>query len=167
MSAVAVLDCTTAVTPMPERTAVNRLLTLREMSCRRLAPSLTMRAFTAARRGRTDRRDARSKLQPDPRGKVAAILAPRPRALKRPDRVGVGARDGTVLERIREGEPPARATRCINWLRKSPGGRAPLSLRERPIRGSKRSSSWAMGESWPQPRSLASISLKGSALTGG
>ena len=33
MSAVAVLDCTTAVTPIPERTAVNRLLTLREMSC--------------------------------------------------------------------------------------------------------------------------------------
>lgn len=39
MSAVAVLDCTTAVTPMPERTAVNRLLTLREMSWRRLAPN--------------------------------------------------------------------------------------------------------------------------------
>ena len=39
MSAVAVLDCTTAVTPIPERTAVNRLLTLREMSCRRLAPN--------------------------------------------------------------------------------------------------------------------------------
>ena len=38
MRAVAVLDCTSAVTPMPESTAVRRVLTLREISWRRLAP---------------------------------------------------------------------------------------------------------------------------------
>ena len=38
MSAVAVLDCTMAVTPMPESTAVKGVRTLREMIWRKLAP---------------------------------------------------------------------------------------------------------------------------------
>ena len=39
ISAVAVLDCTMAVTPTPESRAVSRVLTPREMSWRRLAPN--------------------------------------------------------------------------------------------------------------------------------
>jgi len=39
MSAVAVLDCTSAVTPMPDSTAVMRVLTLCAISWRRLAPN--------------------------------------------------------------------------------------------------------------------------------
>jgi len=39
MSAVAVLDCTTAVTPMPASAALNRLPMLRDSSSRRLAPN--------------------------------------------------------------------------------------------------------------------------------
>ena len=38
ISEVAVLDCTSAVTPMPESMAVNRLLILRASRLRRLAP---------------------------------------------------------------------------------------------------------------------------------
>ena len=38
MSAVAVLDCTPAGTPMPDSTAVNRLLTLCAINWRKLAP---------------------------------------------------------------------------------------------------------------------------------
>ncbi|MNT97196.1 hypothetical protein D3C72_2394640 [compost metagenome] len=38
ISEVAVLDCTSAVTPMPESMAVKRLLILRASRLRRLAP---------------------------------------------------------------------------------------------------------------------------------
>jgi len=58
-----------------------------------------MRTFTVTRRDRTRAPDCRSNDQPDPRGKLAAIFAPRPRELNRP-----GEDDGA-----RCAEAPGRA----------------------------------------------------------
>ena len=99
------------------------------------------------RLGRTRMPDCRSNDQPEPRGKLAAIFAPRPRALNRPDDGPGNDADGAETRGralgSRRGLPPARATRAISAVRRVVGARA-LPRRKCPSRGSKRSSSCAI-----------------------
>src|SRR5665647_2011033 len=55
ISAVAVLDCNKAVTPMPERAALKRLLTLWASTLRRLAPSTRRMSVRTSRVPHTSR----------------------------------------------------------------------------------------------------------------